>query len=313
MVKFSESKIDGKSTMTWILVIGLSIIVLFSGVFYLRNRTNRTVISSGLTRRYLLYVPDSYQPDRPVPLVISVHGFVQWPAHQARLTGWNQLADREGFLMAYPKGRGFPLRWYTQPIAADQEKSGEDVQFFKDLISQLSASYNIDPDRIYVNGMSNGGGMTNLLASELSERIAAFGGVAGAYLPPAEIPKDHRPVPWIAFHGVNDPIVSYLGEEINRGQRVSRFPPIEVWAADWARANGCRLQPESEKVADQVTKISYQNCRGAGDVILYKIEGAGHTWPGGGWLPRWLTGKTYHGISATQLMWEFFQSHPLPE
>lgn len=299
--------------MIWILMIGLGIIVLFSGVFYFRNRTNRTVISCGLTRRYLLFVPNSYQPDQPVPLVISVHGFVQWPAHQARLSGWNQLADREGFLVAYPKGRGFPLRWYTQLSTADQEKSGEDVQFFKDLISELSASYNIDPDRIYVNGMSNGGGMANLLASELSERIAAFGGVAGAYLSSTEIRREHRPVPWIAFHGIDDPIVPYQGGEINRGLRSSRFPSVEIWAADWAQSNGCRIQPELEMFTDQVTKISYLDCRGAGDVILYKIAGAGHTWPGGGWLPRWLTGKTYQWISATELMWDFFQSQPLSE
>ena len=295
--------------MNWFLVFGLAALVFFTVLFYLRNRTNGVVVSGGRRRCYLLYVPDSYHPDQPAPLVISIHGFVQWPAHQARLSGWNQLADREGFLVVYPRGSGFPLRWNAQPIVSAPEKSLVDVRFFADLIDQLSGSYQIDPRRIYVNGMSNGGGMANLLACELPGRFAAFGGVAGAYLCPPEDRKGPRPIPWIVFHGVDDPVVLFQGGESIRHQRTLRFPPIEEWIADWAQANGCSSEPEINRITSQVSRNSYTNCANGVEVVFYRISGAGHTWPGGGFLPRWLTGKTNREINATELMWEFFQRY----
>ncbi len=97
--------------LAWYLCLGLTILVLIAVLIYIKNRTNGILISGGQRRRYLLHVPANYHPDRPAPLVISIHGFVQWPAHQARLSGWNQLADREGFLVVYPRGTGCLLRW----------------------------------------------------------------------------------------------------------------------------------------------------------------------------------------------------------
>lgn len=297
--------------MTWYFFLGLAFLVLFAAPFYLANKTNGIVVSGGRRRSYLLYVPDSCHPDRPVPLVISIHGFVQWPAHQARLSGWNQLADREGFLVVYPRGTGFPLRWNAQPIVADQERSHEDVRFIEDLVDQISQAYHIDRSRIYVNGMSNGAGMANLLACKLPDRFAAFGGVAGAYFCPEELREDLGHLPWIAFHGLEDPVVPYRGGDADRHGRVLRFPPIEKWTADWAQVGGCRPEPEIEEITTQVSKICYSGCEGGGEVILYRVAGAGHTWPGGGFLPRWLTGKTNREINATDLMWEFFQRYHL--
>ena len=91
-----------------LLVLGaLSIAVLFSIV----DKTNGSIVSSGLERTYLLYVPASYDPSAPTPLVISLHGFVEWPAHQMQISGWNELADEHGFIVVYPSGTKFPRRW----------------------------------------------------------------------------------------------------------------------------------------------------------------------------------------------------------
>ncbi|MCD6423949.1 MAG: hypothetical protein J7L35_00445, partial [Anaerolineales bacterium] len=170
---------NSKKKRVWILVIILILISIIG--LSTQFGTNGQIISSGQTRKYLVYVPESYNPEQPTPLVISIHGFVQWPAHQQSMTGWNKLADEYGFIVVYPKGTGFPLRWSTRPTEDDPGAMQRELQFFSDLIEELNRTYNIDPARIYANGMSNGGGMSDLLACEFSDRIAAIGGVAGAY------------------------------------------------------------------------------------------------------------------------------------
>jgi polyhydroxybutyrate depolymerase len=300
-------------TTCWIILSLVFIIVLLGGIFYLSNRTNGQIQSGGQTRRYLLYVPESYQPDSPNPLVISIHGFVQWPAHQQGLSGWNQLADEHGFLVVYPRGTGFPLRWNTGPVSEDPEGSQQEVEFFLDLIEHLSQTYSIDQDRIYANGMSNGGGMTHLLACQLSERIAAFGGVAGAYFYPEEYCQPLNPTPWIAFHGVDDPIVPYQGGPSQGRHADIQFPAIETWMRRWADQNSCDPDPETVEITPGITRFSYSGCDQDVEVTLYRIAGAGHTWPGGGKLPVWLTGTTNQDIDATALMWEFYQQYSLQE
>lgn len=272
--------------------------------------TNGRIKSSGQTRKYLIYVPESYDPDTKTPLVISIHGFVQWPAHQQSMTGWNKVADENGFLVVYPKGTGFPLRWNTRPSEENPGAMDEELQFFSDLIDHLSRSYNIDPSHIYVNGMSNGGGMSDLLACEFSDRITAIGGVAGAYVYPREDCHPARPMPVIAFHGVDDQIVLYKGGASSRDEQFV-FPTIEDWAAGWAENNSCSTAPEINEITNEITRRYYTGCESDAEVILYSIKGAGHTWPGGEKLPVWIAGYTNQDINASALMWEFFSRYSL--
>lgn len=293
-----------------LVLLGAVLLGIFGGVIFLLNRTNGTIQSGGMTRRYLLYVPDSCDPDQPAALVISFHGLVQWPAHQAYLSRWNRLADREGFLVVYPRGTGFPLRWQVRSLGSPGDRSEGEVGFIKDLIDHLSGSYSINQRRIYANGMSNGAGMTNLLAWKLSDRIAAFGGVAGAYLDPLKTAPPRRPIPWMVFHGTDDPIVPYRGRTRAAGPRPHQLPSVEDWVSGWVGRNGCPDRLETE-LTSRVTRIDFRGEQPDARVVFFRIEGAGHTWPGGGWLPRVLTGKTNHEISATELMWQFFQRYTL--
>jgi polyhydroxybutyrate depolymerase len=268
------------------------------------------IVSGGEERTYVLHVPASYDPGTPAPLVISLHGFAEWPAHQMEISRWNNLADRHGFLVVYPAGTGFPLRWRIRGEAGNPDLPMVEVQFISDLIDTLSAEYAVDPARVYANGLSNGGGMTDLLGCQLSDRIAAIGGVSGAYLYPRALCTPRRPVPVIAFHGTADPIVPYLGGE--SASFHEPFPPVEDWAADWAGLNGCADSIEALPPAGEVTGVRYADCRGGSEVILYTVHGGGHAWPGGEPLPEWITGRTSQDIDATAVMWEFFLRHPLP-
>lgn len=102
----------------------LALIVLIGTISWLvLNRTNGEIISGGEKRRYLLYVPESYDPAVLTPLVINIHGFAQWPANQMQVSQWNELADQYGFIVVYPSGTGFPLRWRVSEDPAEPESS----------------------------------------------------------------------------------------------------------------------------------------------------------------------------------------------
>jgi polyhydroxybutyrate depolymerase len=291
-----------------VLELAASAALIMITAYLILDRTNGKIVSAGEKRLYLLYVPKSYVSSRPTPLVISIHGFSEWPAHQAQMTHWNNLAEEYGFIVVYPSGTGFPKRWRTRVESGSAAMP--DVTFISDLIDQLEGEYNIDPRRIYANGLSNGGGMSVLLACELSDRIAAIGTVAGAYsFAWSECPPS-RPMPAIVFHGTADPIVPYLGGP-SRDPNIP-LPDIPAWVESLAQRNGCSGAVVEIPAHGEVSGIRYSDCTQNAEIIFYTIAGGGHSWPGGEPLPKWLVGHTTKDINATRAMWEFFQEHPLP-
>jgi polyhydroxybutyrate depolymerase len=296
------------------LIVGLPLVALLVAVVWISalDRTSGSIVSSGEEREYLLYVPDSYDPAAPTPLVISLHGGAAWAAQQKDLSGWNRLADENGFIVAYPSGTPQLFNvvriWRTTP-----ERVTKDVQFIASLIDTLEAAYTIDTARIYVNGMSMGGSLAFALSCALSDRIAAVGMVASAHQIPADWCADAKPVPVMAFHGDADPIVPYeggpLGDPFNPVKPV--YPPVRDFMASWAERNGCGIHPVELTVARDVARFEYPDCAEGAAVVLYTLVGGGHTWPGGKPLPEWYLGATNTSIDATSTLWTFYLEHPL--
>ena len=271
------------------------------------------VVTSGRAREYLLYVPPTYDPSTPTPLVISLHSGALWPAHQRNLSGWNRLADEHGFLVVYPSGTaevlGVAKVWHTFAIGPELS---EDVKFIDELIDELQSRYDIDPARIYADGMSNGGGMAFALSCALAQRVAAVGMVAPAQALPPSWCTPSRPVPTVVFHGTADPIVPYDGGPLGIAFAPveTPLPPIRDFVAAQASRNGCAAEPEESAAAPTVTRRAYEHCAGEAEVILYTIDGAGHAWPGGKPLPQWWIGPNTDAIDATSQIWAFFERHP---
>lgn len=289
------------------------LLALFEAVsFQVRNRNNGSIVSSGQQREYLLYVPKSYDSTRPTPLVISMHGGVAWPALQRDLSGWNRLAESHAFIVVYPEGLRVhgtgPRGWRVTRPGPNLMK---DVRFISDLIDELEKTYNIDPTRIYANGLSNGGGMAFVLSCTLSDRVAAVGMVAAAQMLPWNWCRDHRPVPMISFHGTADSFTPYEGGHTLVAPGSVSFPDVSEWTANWARRNRCGPDPVESAVAADVTRRDYTACADDAAVVLFTIHGGGHTWPGGKPLPEWFVGPTNRSVDATRQMWAFFQEHRL--
>ena len=269
--------------------------------FHAHNRNNGSLISSGEKREYLLYVPRTYDAAKPSPLVISLHGAGGWPAQQRDVSRWNDLADREGFIVVYPSaGReSIPRIWHVE----QGDRLMRDVRFISDLIDTIESRYNIDRNRIYANGLSNGGGMAFALSCTMSDRIAAAGLVASAQTLPFSWCSDHRPVPMIAFHGTRDPVTPYNGGVTWISSQ--SFPSIPRFVEKWARRNQCK----SMKVEGHLRQ--YTDCADDATVAFYTISRGGHVWPGGEPFPEWLVGKDVRDVDATRVMWSFFREHPL--
>jgi len=299
----------GKMVIRAVLVIGLPVVtVLVASVsYYFLNRTSGAIVSSDRRREYLLYVPDSYDRFKPTPLVISMHGGGAWPAHQMNVSRWNRLADEHGFIVVYPAGSDTPMSWKVGRGAG----LTRDVRFISELIDTLETAYNIDPTRIYANGLSNGAGMSFVLSCTLSNRIAAVGMVAAAQSLPWSWCTDHRPVPMISFHGTADAMTPYNGGRSPVFPDRFVLPSIPIWTANWARRNQCGTNPVESQIAADVTRLEYTNCADDAAVVLYTIQGGGHTWPGGKPPPEWLAGSTSNSIDATSRMWAFFREHRL--
>lgn len=265
---------------------------------------DNTLTSGGEERFYITYVPEAYDSSKPTALVFTLHGFAGNAAQQEEYSGWDEIAERENFIVVHPQGTGFPLRWqaYQHDMGYMDADEIDDVQFFRDMIDVLTSTYCIDPARIYVNGLSNGGGMTSRLACDLSDTFAAVGIVAGA-LPAEDVCEPVRPVPVIAFHGTDDPIVPYEG--------VDDIAGVETWVAAWADRNGCDPVPGDLPTEGSVTGVEYTDCDEGASVVFYTVNGGGHTWPDSPPLPEFITGTTTTDVNATELIWAFFVAHPM--
>lgn len=299
-------------------VIGVPVLLVvvavasFYALFYFPNRTigtRGTIVSSGQEREYLLYVPKSYYRGRPTPLVISLHPAMSWPSSQMNISQWNRVADEQGFIVVYPAGTGGgPKTWFMEGRRTPSRMP--DVVFIAELIQTLETSYSIDPNRIYADGLSNGGGMAFALSCTLSDRIAAVGMVSAARSLEWSWCADRRPVPMIAFHGTADRVVPYDGGRTPVGPDV--FPSVPGFTASWARRNRCRPNPIESAAAADVTRLEYTDCADDAGVVLFTVRGGGHQWPGGKPLPEFLVGRYSRSIDATSQMWAFFREHPLP-
>jgi polyhydroxybutyrate depolymerase len=262
-------------------------------------------------RSYLLHLPASRGAGQPVPLLLVFHGAGGEGAGIASHTGLTGPATARGYAVVYPDG--VKRRWND---GRGMSTGQDDVEFIRILLDSLSHELPVDPNRIYATGISNGAGLAYRLACDLPGIFAAIAPVAGAAATAIEERCEAtRPVSVISFQGTRDRLMPYEGGNvaIRRGRVLS----AQRSAALFAKVNGCTptpaVTPEPDTVRDgtRVLRLAYGGCREGREVVLYTIEGGGHTWPGGPPVGR-LVGRVSRDLDATRTMLDFFDRHSQP-
>jgi polyhydroxybutyrate depolymerase len=298
----------------------------------LQNYTD-SILVKGMQRSYLVHLPAAYNKSRLWPLVIVLHGGGSEAKTMDPMTDFNALADKQGFLVVYPDaykhliaGPGLSQHWNDGRGEAGiraQAENIDDVGFISSLIDHLSRDLNIDKRMVYATGISNGALMANRLGCELSDKIAAIAPVAGN-IPEktASALSPSRAVSVLIINGTQDPVMPFNGGDISflsikTGQVLSVADTVKFWVSK----NGCPTAPTTGQLPhlnpeDNTSTIieRYTGCRDNAEVVLYRVNGGGHTWPGGSqYMSEKLIGRTSSDFSATEIIWQFFKLHPMKQ
>ncbi len=285
----------------------------------------RTIMHDGINRTYHMYLPTTYNTSMATPLVFALHG--------GGGTGINFEEDvSAGTLMAAAESRGIILitpegidkRWNDgRTEIFDGETSYDDVGFISSIIDAIISKYNIDQNRIYSTGISNGGFMSMRLAMDLSSRIAAIAPVTAQITEAAEFKVPEFPISIMMVNGEDDPIVPYYGgcievpllDECGRGLVLSTEASISKLIGYNQCVNPAITEPVFDNVPSDNTSIeitSYKDCEEGTEVVLVKVIGGGHTWPSGAqYLPAAIIGKVSREINASEMILDFFLNHSL--
>lgn len=273
----------------------------------------------GRDRGYLLRAPAD--PHAPAALLLELHGRGIPPIMFDWWTGFSELADEAGFVLAMPSAIGEV--WNDGRYRGSdwpEHEAIDDVGYLLAVIDDVAARQAIDPGRVYVVGMSNGATMAGRLAWEHAERLAAVAQVAGTVAATiaagvAAQPVPGVPLPLLEMHGTSDRSVPYDGGRAALWTRLfvrRRGGPVlgvDEWARRWVERNGAAEGPLVEQVAADVAVRRWRGPTDASDLAFYRVEGGGHTWPGARvWMPPHL-GHVTRSIDASRVIWAFLSAH----
>jgi polyhydroxybutyrate depolymerase len=281
----------------------------------------------GRTRHYTVHVPPGYDGKTPRPVVIMLHGGGGTSKGAATETGWDVKADRENFLAVFPdalaRDPAKPNHFSRNPQlwndGSDRFYAGQqapdDVAFLKAVLDELLAKFNVDGQRIFVTGFSNGASMTFRFGAAASRRIAAIAPVAGAYWP--EPLTMERPLPLCYLTGTADPLnlmnggvpkMAFGGSSDQ--MRAKPKPPVRDAILKWAKAIGCPTPAAQTNEANGVRIEMFGPSRENTEIVFVTVADQGHTWAGGkSLLPERWVGKRTDKLNATDFIWNFFKQH----
>lgn len=305
------------SRIVFLLLIVAALSVLGSEVGALEVKTV-TIEHGGLERSFEYYIPTGYDGSRALPLVLSFHGLGSNAAGQQGLTRLHILAEDEGFIAVFPNSSvlegthphlpalpGANVQWNIgMPMSLQYFEGVDDIGFVEAIIDHMSAEYKIDQERIFATGMSNGAMFSYYLAAKLPDRIAGIAAVTSPMTINIPDEEEFKPVTVIIMNGTEDPIVEYEGRE---GFTLSTDETV----AFWVEVNGITAEPVEEYLPQTTendpTMIKRTVYSGGVDgvaVILYRIEGGGHTWPGGPqYFPLAAIGPVSRHIDGSAVIW----------
>jgi len=272
-----------------------------------------TIEHDNQNRKYLLYIPEGYNKKSEWPLVINLHGRGSTNQIQLAYSNFNAVADEHKFMVAYPQGLIGTVEGITGTHWNANFGTGiDDTGFIDVMLDEIYKNYGLDLSKVYAIGMSMGGFMSYTLACDLSDRVAAIASVTGGMTANSIaqcVPL--RPVPIVQIHGTADEVVPYWG--------VDSLPPTVPDVVNfWVTNNQCSTTDVMEEDlpdtnTDDNSTVSlrqYNTCNQKTNVLFYTINNGGHTWPGA--FPVATLGNTNKDINASEIIWNFLDSHSHP-
>lgn len=233
-----------------------------------------TISVKGLTRTFILYVPESFNPKTKTPLLIDFHGLFGNGAGQMESSGYKAVSDSEGILVAFPDG--IDKAWNIGPCCTFSREV-DDVAFAHAIVEQVKLEANVDESRIYAAGFSNGGGMTQYLGCHAADLFAAIAPSAFDLLEENSnscLPA--RPIPVLLTRGLADNFVTYAGGPSNPPNGLPttiHFMGAVATFNRWAELNHC----SAVTVTDSSGCNIHTKCDGGVQVGLCSVVGGGHS------------------------------------
>lgn len=254
--------------------------------------------SSGKQRTYYVHLPSNFSKNISYPALLAFTGKGGDALQFAHTIGLNDLPAIIIYPAALPGTEGVTA-WEGAPYSPKTN----DVQFISDILDRLEGQLCIQKSRIYSVGLSNGGGLSWLLSCQMSDRIAAFGMISGAFYSPMADCHSARPAAIINIHGDHDLLVPYDGSS----QR--KLPKISTWIKQRAKDNACKTAPTVTKPNASTEVTTWSGCAGGATVQNIRLIGAGHGWPSS---VMFGAGKKASLQETNDVLWNFFVSHPMP-
>ena len=280
--------------------------ILLSSLFFSCNKNNQdtcfsnpnaqSIVHNGINREYILYVPTTYSNSSPRPLMLNFHGFGGSASDYMEEADMRSNAESDTFLLIYPQGSCLngSSHWNACPSGGDNKSSADDFGFVEALINEISSQYNIDSERIYAVGYSNGGMMAYGLANYKSDLIAAVGSVSGTMLDC--IGNTSHPMPVIHLHGTSDGVIPYNGSnDYNSAQNV-----LDHWI-NFNNANTSATVNSDNAGGMNIEHYIYSQGDSSVNVEHYKYIGGDHLW----------FNSTYQGQNTSQLIWNFMSQYDI--
>ncbi len=277
-----------------------------------------TLTHEDRARQYYLHVPEDLPAE--APLVVVLHGRGGTGPGMASLTGFDEVADRYGFVVAYPSG--VQEQWNYVEGVQGYDLPVSDIGFLDVLVDDIASQVPVDRRRIYVAGFSNGGFMAQRLACDATGTFAAYASVGAAgFGGQPSVCEAPGPLSMLFIHGTHDTVVPFQGlRQETPGGPVTVLASVEETMTFWSDKVGCGdvvdsvAVPRSDQTADtQVSVLRYMDCPNDHELVLAVVLGGGHNWPGrAGILPENVAGNVNLDLNASEFIWQFFARHALP-
>ena len=260
------------------------------------NTNAQSIVHNDINREYVLYVPNSYDGASPVPVLFNFHGFGGNASEFMNDADMRAVAESDTFILVYPQGSCLEgsSHWNACPTGGDNKSNADDLGFVESMINEISSQYNIDMERIYAAGYSNGGMMAYGLANYKSDLIAAVASVSGAMLDC--IGQTSRPIPVVHLHGTSDGVLPYNGN--------SDWSSTQSTLDHWINFNNTITVPTvstDNSGGMSIEHYVYNQGDSSVSVEHYKYIGGEHVW----------FSTTYQGQNASEIVWNFVSQYDI--